>query len=163
MAAYGPLYAAHHQMPYQQAPRSGMQPLGLHQSHTQHQQQQQQQYMHYVSEPVMVCEESWPWDDNLLDSPGSDSFESASTTYDPPSDESIPESYSSSTASTAALIPAHAPYTTSGCQQSRFEVQQLVRPPQLYARSSGVPAVCKPPLAPATCQPFQASEHRRSE
>ena len=50
------------------------------------------------------CTESWPWDD-LVDSPDRDSFQSASTTYDPPSVTSIPDSCNSSIGSQSVLIP----------------------------------------------------------
>lgn len=58
------------------------------------------------SQPLVTCEESWPWDD-LLDSPGSDSFQSASTTYDPPSVDSVPTSFVSSTGMLWITAPSH--------------------------------------------------------
>lgn len=158
LATYAPLHAAHHQLPHHQAAATYSHAQSLLQGRMQ---ADQQQCQHQLSEPAMACEESWPWDDNLLDSPGSDSFESASTTYDPPSDESIPESYTSSTASASALIPAHAPHLAGSYQDVRFQPQGPFRPFQYCGQSSGMLAVSKPPLAPAACQLVKASEHRR--
>lgn len=100
----------------------------------------------------MTCQETCRWDDQLLeDSPGSGSFESASTTYNPHSDESIPESYTSSTASMPWT--AFTAASTSSLQQVPAE---HIRPGQ----HSRLPAASKPPLAPVS-QQVQASEHRR--
>lgn len=158
MAAYGPLYAARHQMPQQQVTGCDQQncpPQGIRQyTSSQHQQQDQQRSM----EPAMACEETWPWDDNLLDSPGSGSFKSASTTYNPPSDDSIPDSYTSSTGSATALITAHAPIPSSTCHPIPWEPVSHLAPRHSNSRSC---VVSKPPLAPVLCQLIQASEHRR--
>ena len=72
------------------------------------------QQQHHVNSSMahastLTCNESWPWADHLLEeSPGSGSFASASTTYEPLSDESIPGSYTSS----APSVPS-ATYTAA--------------------------------------------------
>ena len=158
IVAYGPLYAARHQMPQQQVTDYGQQhcpPQGIRQyTSSQHQQQGQQ----HSIEPAMACEETWPWDDNLLHSPGSGSFESASTTYNPQSDDSIPDSYTSSTGSATTLITAHAPIPSSSCHPIPWEPVSHLAPRHCNSRSG---VVSKPPLAPVPCQLIQASEHRR--
>ena len=156
MAAYGPLCAAHNQLPYQGVADCELQPRNVYQDY-----QQQQLQCQQGSERSMACEESWPWDDNLLDSPGSDSFESASTNYDPPSDNSIPDSYTSSTASTSALIHAHCPAPTNSHPHSSTESGVPAHLPHHFGRGCAPVAVSKPPLVPVPCQLVQASEHRR--
>lgn len=158
MAAYGPLYAARHQFPQQKSTgydRQHCPPQGIRQCTSSHPQQQDQQHS---MEPAMACEETWPWGDNLLDSPGSGSFESASTTYNPPSDDSIPDSYTSSTGSATTLLTAHAPIPSSSCHPIPWEPVSHLAPRNSNSRSC---VVCKPPLAPVPCQLIQASEHRR--
>jgi len=116
-----------------------------------------------TSQHIDPCTESWPWDD-LLDSPESGSFQSASTTYDPPSVDSIPDSYNSSTGSETALLTAQQlwdPLTNSSHQPSYNIAASHPRPI--------LPSSALPPLAPRGACPSgpplrqlgQSTERRR--
>lgn len=90
----------------------------------------------------MTCEESWPWDE-LLDSPASDSYQSASTTYDPPSVDSIPDSYDSSTGTwrfvwSLHILPCCTWTLTSSCWRLGVKsLQPIIVPPELDHIISG--------------------------
>ncbi|KAL0023540.1 hypothetical protein WJX79_010992 [Trebouxia sp. C0005] len=129
-----------------------------------------QQYHRPVHPPQEVttqhidpCTESWPWDD-LLDSPESGSFQSASTTYDPPSVDSIPDSYNSSTGSETALLTAEQlwdPLTDSNHQPLYNIAASHPRPiPPSSALPPLVPrGAC--PSGPPPRQLGQSTERRR--
>ena len=116
-----------------------------------------------TSQHINPGTDSWPWDD-LLDSPESDSFQSASTTYDPPSVDSLPDSYTSSTGSETALLTAEQlwdPLTDSNHQPSYHIAASHPRPIP--------PSSALPPLAPRGACPSgppprqlgQSTERRR--
>ena len=116
-----------------------------------------------TSQHIAPGTESWPWDD-LLDSPESGSFQSASTTYDPPSVDSLPDSYNSSTGSETALLTAEQlwdPLTESSHQPSYHIAASHPRPIP--------PSSALPPLAPRGACPSgppprqlgQSTERRR--
>lgn len=77
------------------------------------------------AQALVTCEESWPWDD-LLDSPGADSFQSASTTYDPPSVDSIPDSFVGSTGTMRPLtMYGRPPMPLPSSTEASHQVKQL--------------------------------------
>ncbi|KAL0022635.1 hypothetical protein WJX77_012443 [Trebouxia sp. C0004] len=116
-----------------------------------------------TSQHIDPCTESWPWDD-LLDSPESGSFQSASTTYDPPSVDSISNSYNSSTGSETALLTAEQlwdPLTDSSHQPLYNIAASHPRPiPPSSALPPLVPrGAC--PSGPPLRQLGQSTERRR--
>ncbi len=116
-----------------------------------------------TSQHIDPATESWPWDD-LLDSPESGSFQSASTTYDPPSVDSLPDSYNSSTGSETALLTAEQlwdPLTESSHQPSYHIAASHPRP---ILPSSALPPLAPKgacPSGPAPRQLGQSTERRR--
>ena len=117
-------------------------------------------------EPSIACEESWPWDE-LLNSPDQESFESASTAYDPPSIDSVPDSYNSSTSSEAALLPQPLwdPLTSHQTDMVAAPMQSIwpnhARAVPCSTALSQLPPKPPCPAAPAPRKMGQSTERRR--